>query len=343
MTTPSTLQQITTKIRRLTGRVSPQHISDSKIYEYVNTFYQYDFPENLRIFSNRGLFRFITQRNVDRYKLLSKDLTQPAFNELTVQLDGQRVSAADIYYNLGKSCHVSGYRMLWNQDREQFLNIYPRLRAENTKNSGTGSSSYQLQLANTPILQKSVSLGAVNSLGVSESYLDTPISATMGQWQSPQGVMEPPTRGRINYLTGLLEVIFDNEIPQGTEIFVGSTPYIASRPQAVLFFNNELIFRPVPDKEYQVEIEAFVTPSKFLSDTQNPLLKQWWQYIAYGAAKKIFEDSQDMDGVEKIMPEFKKQESLVLHRHIVQQTNQRTATIYTEYTNFDYNNYGNRF
>ena len=71
--------------------------------------------------------------------------------------------------------------------------------------------------------------------------------------------------------------------------------------------------------------------------------QQWWQYLSYGAAKKIFEDSQDPEGIAQIMGGFKEQENLVLYRNIVQQTNERTATIYTEMTAFPYGNFNNRF
>jgi len=40
----------------------------------------------------------------------------------------------------------------------------------------------------------------------------------------------------------------------------------------------------------------------------------------------------DTESVQTIMPEFKKQEALINRRTIVQQTEQRTATIYTENT-----------
>ena len=67
-----------------------------------------------------------------------------------------------------------------------------------------------------------------------------------------------------------------------------------------------------------------------LTSGQSPQLEEWWQYIAYGSAKKIFEDRLDMESVQMIVPEYRKQETLCLRRTIVQYTNERTATIYTE-------------
>ena len=62
---------------------------------------------------------------------------------------------------------------------------------------------------------------------------------------------------------------------------------------------------------------------------------QWWQYIAYGASKKIFEDRMDNDSVDLIMPEFKTQERLVLRTTLTQQANERTVTIYTQGKNYN--------
>ena len=71
-----------------------------------------------------------------------------------------------------------------------------------------------------------------------------------------------------------------------------------------------------------------------MNTSQNPQLNEWWQYIAYGAARKIFQDRMDWDSVALVEPEYKKQEALCLRRTIVQYTNERVATIYTEQTSF---------
>ena len=67
-----------------------------------------------------------------------------------------------------------------------------------------------------------------------------------------------------------------------------------------------------------------------LEDADEPEISQWWQYIAYGAAKKVFEDRMDIESIQAIMPELMRQRSLVLQRLVVQQSGERTATIYTE-------------
>lgn len=342
MSTLSTLGIIRTKVRRLTGRPSPQQITDSQIDEYVNTFYQYDFPEHLRVFSNTSTFTFLTEANVDQYKMLAVNPSAPEFNELVVAFDGSNESAANIFYNLQPPVYISGYQSFYSQSREQFFRTYPALGDIFTSLSGNGTvGPYTFTLPNNPFLQNSVTVGAIDDTDATVKVVDDPQDRTLGNWKISN--TENSLTGSINYLTGAGTITFLNPIPSGNEITFTSTPYQPNRPLAVLFYDNTITLRPVPDKPYPVEFNAFLTPSALLQTTDEPLLKQWWQYLAYGASKKIFEDAQDPDGISNIIGGLKEQENLVLHRHIVQQTNERTATIYTEMTAFPYGNFNNRF
>jgi len=342
MSAPSTLSAIRTKVRRLTGRPSSQQITNAQIDEYINTFYQYDFPEHLRVFSNKGNFVFMTEANVDTYNMLSANPSSPDYNDLIVQFDGEPRQAQDLYYNLQPPCYIAGYQSFYSQNQEQFFRTYPALADINTSLSGNGTPGpYTITLPNTPILQNSVTVGAVDNTDSTIKVVDDPQNRSTGNWVISNSTT--PVTGSINYLNGQVSITFSNSIPVGNEITFTFTPYEPNRPQAVLFYDNVITLRPVPDKPYPVKIEAFLTPSAFVNSTQEPLVKQWWQYIAYGAAKKIFEDSQDPEGINQLIRGFKEQENLVLHRHIVQQTNERTATIYTEMTAYPFGNFNNRF
>jgi hypothetical protein len=81
-------------------------------------------------------------------------------------------------------------------------------------------------------------------------------------------------------------------------------------------------------------MEVYIRPTQLLAANQSPQLEEWWQWIAYGAAKKIFEDRMDLESVQQIMPEYKKQESMMIRRTIMQLANERVATIYTEQSSF---------
>jgi hypothetical protein len=75
-------------------------------------------------------------------------------------------------------------------------------------------------------------------------------------------------------------------------------------------------------------MEVFVQPAELLNAGQVPELSEWWQYIAYGAAKKVFEDRMDIESIQSIMPEFKQQELLIQRKTLVQLTSQKAATIF---------------
>lgn len=326
------LATIRTKVRRLTGRPSAQQITDGQIDEYINTFYQYDLPENLRLFSLRTTFEFLTIPNVDQYDL----------DTMMVENGSVTDSASNVYYNLSPPGYIAGYQSFYSQSREQFFRVYPALADINTSLVGDGTTGpYALNLSNAPILQNSLTVGAIDSTGATVQVVDDPQTRLSGNWiivNTSTGVT-----GSIDYTTGIGSITFANTIPSGNEITVTFTPYVASRPQAILFYDNVITLRPVPDNVYKVKLDAFITPTALINAGDNPELKGWWQYLAYGAAKKIFEDSQDPESLNVIMPAFKEQENIVIRRTLVQNTNERTATIYTEMTQFPYGNQNNRF
>lgn len=328
----STLTEIRTKVRRLTARPSTQQITDDQINEYINTFFIYDMPETLRLFSLTSTFEFMTTANVDQY-----DLTK-----IQITVDGINFFVVDYYYNISPPVFMAGYQSFWSQDREQFFRTYPELAEIKFDIKGNGTPGpYTFKLSNTPILQFQVTVGTIDNTGASINVVDVPQNRTTGNWEVINE--EIPITGSIEYIPGTGTITFPNSIPPAEEITITAVPYQPNRPQAILFYDNILTIRPVPDKAYLVRMNAFRLPTELISSNQNPELRQWWQYLAYGAAKKIFEDSGDIPGVQQIMPGFKEQERLVLRRTIVQQTNERTATIYTEMTSFPYGNFQGRF
>lgn len=328
----TTLADIRTKVRRLTGRPSPQQITDAQIDDYVNTFYLYDMPETLRLFSQETVFEFMTTQNVDRYDMRTLQVWTGVSNQ----------AAADVFVNIRPPAYIAGYQSFWSQDREQFFRTYQVLAQISMEIKGDGTPGpYAITFANTPILQYQVTVGAIDDTGATVNCRDVPTNRTTGTWT----IINTNTTqvGSIDYINGTATVTFSNNIPSGNTITFTAVPYQPSRPQALLFYDDVITLRPVPDAEYFVKMNAFKRPTMMIASGESPELKQWWQYLAYGAAKKIFEDSQDPEGVNVLMQGFKEQERLVLRRTIVERTNQRTSTIFTEMTAFPYGNFNNRF
>ena len=328
----STLANIRTKVRRLTGRPSPQQISDSQIDEYVNTFYLYDMPDTLRLFSQETVFSFMTTPNIDQYDMRT----------LTVWTGVANVPAADVFLDIKPPVFIAGYQGFWSQNREQFFRVYPELAQISSSIVGNGTiGPYTLTFANTPILQTVVTVGAIDSTGANINCIDIPTDRTTGTWQQINTNVSQV--GSIDYINGIVTTTFANNIPAGNDVTFTAVPYQPNRPQALLFYDDIITLRPVPDKQYLVEVNAFKRPTELIASGEFPELRQWWQYLSYGAAKKIFEDSQDPESVQIILPELRNQENQVLRRTIVEITNERSATIYTEMTGYPYSNFNNRF
>jgi len=136
----------------------------------------------------------------------------------------------------------------------------------------------------------------------------------------------------INYVTGQFFVTFPNAPAAGQTINSQTVPTIPSRPFGILFQNNTFTLRPVPDQPYAINFLVDVRPTQLFLTNSVPQLEELWQYIAYGAAKKIFEDRMDSESIQQILPEFDQQERMCLRRTLVQLANQRTSTIYAGVT-----------
>ena len=325
----NTLEKIITKVRRLTRSPSTAQLSEDQIKEYINTAYLYDFPETLRLISLRKTLTFFTEPNVDKY-------------ETSTVVDNPLYNFKNLYVNTDRPIYVAGYNQYVSQDRTQFYNLYPRINFEESIGTGDGATdTYSGTLTNLPILQNNVTFSGISTAGVATVLVDVPVLDATTGIPTQDGNLYPlgsePTTAptvitptnTINYFTGVYSITFNTDIGNGDDVQAQYVPYVAGRPTAVLLYDNAFYFRQVPDDIYRVELDVYVQPTELLA-TAHPELDQWSQYLAYLAAKKVFEDRMDIESVQQIMPELKNQERLVLRRTLVQQTKQRTSTIYTD-------------
>lgn len=307
----STLAAIRLKIRKLTRSPSESVLATSTIDEQVNTFIQYDFPEHLRLFSLKTTFEFFTQPNIDTYPP-STVPTNPLY-----QFD-QR------YITFEGPVYIAGLEARLTQSREEFYRIFPFVNSiVNTQIIGDGVTvGFNGTLSQIPVLPNQVVFTVKdpnnNGLVLSDDG--------NGNLTSPDGV----STGTVNYITGAFTLNWATAPALDAPIYSETYPYTPSKPTLVLYYDDTFVVRPIPNISYKIILDAYIRPTELLNSGQSPQLEEWWQYIAYGAAKKIFEDRMDLDSVQSIMPEYKKQEALVLRRTLVQQANERVATIYTD-------------
>lgn len=348
----SSLQAIQIKVRRLTRSPSESQLTDSDLNQYINTFVVYDFPEHLRTFNLRTVFRFWCNPYQDRY---ITDNTLPISNPL--------YNFQNRYISIAEPLYIAGFQSLYSQSRQQFYGIYPNVNSILSigfqgdglttsftgvvnLNSGPNFVNPTLNNQTAVLIQNEVLFDSIDVNGNGLSLVDVPVIDTATGNPTVNGNLyvpgtqpaSPPTAitptNTINYVTGAFTITFPQAPGVGQPINSQTIPAIVSLPQAMLYYNNVITLRPVPDQPYQINFEAYQRPTELLATNQSPQLEEWWQYIAYGAAKKIFEDRMDTESVSQIMPEFRKQEMLCNRRTIVQYTGERVATIYTEQTNF---------
>jgi hypothetical protein len=327
----SSLTAIEQKVRRLTRSPSESQLSTAELDNYIDTFVLYDFPAHLRLFNLREQFTFYTAPYVDTYTTTTLTANDPLYN-----FKNKYISVHDPVY-------VAGYPAFYSQSRTQFFGMYPIVNSiQSIGTTGDGSTrSFSGTLPNVPMLRNNVLFDSIDSTTNALALVDTPISNTIGNLSIPNMAPTSTTAqdlsNYVNYVTGEFVITFNTAPGAGQAINCQNVPYVAALPQSLLFFDDTFTLRPVPDQTYRVNFEVYARPTALLI-TGQPQLEEWWQYIAYGAAKKIFEDRMDTDSVAQIMPEFKQQELLVLRRTLVQQTNVRTATIYTEQAGNDGSN-----
>ena len=323
----SSLAAIQQKVRRLTRSPSLQQLSEADLNQYINTFILYDFPEHLRLFSLRTTLTFYTQPYIDTYATNTTDPNDPLYN------------FQNKYVTVHPTIYVAGIPTFWTQYRDIFYGNYPQTNfVFNTLFQGNGTTGPFIgNLEQFPVLQNSVLFTALDIGGSAMQVIDYPVSNTTGALGVP-GVPQslPSPYGQINYVTGQYTLRFPSNTMNSVDniIYGEGQFYKPGLPISCLYFDNKFIFRPVPDKSYTVQLEADIRPTELLDAGQSPQLEQWWQFIAYGAAMKIFQDRMDLDSVQLITPEFQAQMDMVNRTNLVQQANERTVTIYTMGKNY---------
>jgi hypothetical protein len=153
-----------------------------------------------------------------------------------------------------------------------------------------------------------------------------------------------PGNATINYQTGeIVGLTFAEAIPAGTPIQIQYNPKQFSIPLAIMFWQNQFTLCPTPDAGYTIELTCYRQPIQALLAADmngNPELSEWWEILAVGAAKKIFEERLDSDGVIFIDKMLKERYDVIETRTYAQIGQERIATIYTDQLTENYGNNG---
>ena len=327
----STLSAIRRKVRHLTNSPNENSLPDSEIDEVINDIYQTDFAYGVKTDQMRSVYAIYTEPFRDRYPL-------------------------DVNFNQGirAPAYFDGIQGGFYKDRVQFYNLWPKITTQYQPINGNGVDTVFTFTIAAPFLSHEVVLGGIavggSPISVTDDgngllYLVTPNPQTSSPPFSTNpaipvmynknlgnpGLYNPLAVGTVDYVTGQFSIDFSlaGVIPaDGQQMTLRVAQYNTGKPYSILFWNNEFIIRPVPQKIHKIEVETYLTPVQFLEQTDNPIINQWWKFIAYLVACEIQRDRNDFDSVAQLQEGAKRQEALVLERQGVEEIGQPNFTLF---------------
>ena len=342
----STVEAIRTKIRRLTASASESSLTTVTIDKAINTFVLQDFPYAIKLDQMRSVYTFFTQPNIDHYPIdvnYNQGLRAPIYIE---GVQGNFFKDREQFYNMWprwptrfQPINGDGITTAFSftipgpfLSREVVLGGVVDVNGTNISVNDDGFGNLQLQVPNPSVSVPvqfnppitNVAIPGMKNLNTANPGLNNVNTQTLDPFLVPY----PGGIGTVDYITGVFNINFPVAPASGTIMTLWVSQYKVGRPFSLLFWNNELTVRPVPNSIYKVELESYLTPVQFMLSTDVPIINQHWQYIAYGAASEILRERQDFEGVSNLSEGFMRQEALVLERQGVEEIGQRNSTIY---------------
>jgi len=282
-----TLAEIRQKVRQVTGRYSPDELSNEQLDEYINKYYQYTFPAEVKLERSHTFYEFLTSAN-------QKDYTLPSG-----------------FTNFEPPATLDRLSLLWYQDPQSFYKNNPEQVGRQNIGTGDGATvAFNGTAGNFPLLPGStvVTDGTEVFEDTSTAYTTANIVLTGSLGGS----------GTLNLSTGVVSVTFATAPVSGANVQYSYIQFAAGRPTAVLLYNNQFTFYPVPDTAYRFRTKAYsntlvttaagATLTQFTNATDRPYLDEWGPAIAYGTARDIHSDYGEMQAYQDItalsMPNF---------------------------------------
>lgn len=343
------LEQMENTVRRLTARYTQQQMTTDQIHRYINLFYTLHFPNEFKNMKLTKPYVFTTIPNVDTYPFVYEEglATDPAGNPIPGNVQ------------ITPPVYCQGYILRYFQDKTTFYNRWPKLSVNQQVGTGNNTAGpYTGTINSFPFLRAQLDLAG--SIGVDSAnpgpsnvteaaviisaIVNNPNSVNSGFSFVCSDVPQPDSNvgklydnqgndiGTVNYLTGSYSFTLPTPLtlPGDSTIYASVVPYMASRPTDVLFYNQQIVLRPVPLQVFQIEFQISQQPTQLIAANAAPELDEWYLFICAGAAKLIYADFPDPDGWDYLMPIWQEQLQLAQRRTLKQLGTQRAATIFSQ-------------
>lgn len=306
----ATLADIIAKARRLSSSGSSLQLTDNQVIDYINSFYLYDLPAEFRSLKLQDKYTFNTQRGIDTYPFDSEHYTTVSMPCYCAKREIKLFTDPWSFYGLNFNWQMQETFTQGDSTIGPYTGTAtaaPLLRS--TRNSPMVSSPLwpttpYFPNPNQPVFNEAIPSRVQNILITA----NTSLGVTQNITDDGNGNLIGDGSGTINYDTGAIDVTFNSGVPAGQNIQIQYNPtQVMAIPLSIMFFQDQFTLRPVPDKGYTIELTAYRQPSQALLGTSDPTnpnmagvpeLREWWELLAAGAAKKIYEDRLDSDGIQ---------------------------------------------
>jgi hypothetical protein len=278
-----TLADIRRKVRQITGRFDTEEITNTQLDTYINNYYVYTFPAELKLNEKLTFYEFLTEENTQSYP------------------------APTGYTNFVPPATVDNLSLTWYQNPAAFLNNNPLQVQKSIAWTGDGvTTAFNTTAQSFPVLPGSLII--TDNVEVFEDTNTAWSTTTQNITGSLGGT------ATINYATGAITVSFSTAPVNGDSIWLSYTQFQPGRPISVLYFNNEFSFYPLPDTAYRFKVQAYQIVAPLVNATDTPDLQQWGPCIAYGASRDIHSDFGEMESYAQVTSLYKEQLAYVLRR-----------------------------
>lgn len=354
-----TLADAIEKTRNLTGSNNSFQITDEQIVKRMHSFYSYDLPAKFRSLKLKDVYTFTTNVGQNVYPFNSElyiTVDNPCYcNKREIKLFNDKWNFYGVNYN-------------WQQGQQfaigngtvgpysGFTTAKPFIASVNNDPGPQGNRNLYFPQGRVQNIIISANVGFANSQNVTDdgdgNLIQIFETQGIGQQQEygwtyyrQYAAVDPTVNtATIDYDTGeIVGLYFNQPIAAGVPITISYNPLKRSIPLSVMFFQNQLTLSPVPDAGYTIELTCYRQPIQALlaaSLTGNPELSEWWEILAVGAAKKIFEERLDDEGVASIDKMLRERYDIIETRTYAQIGQQRIQTIYTDQLTHNYGNNG---
>lgn len=337
------LQMIISKVRRLTASSDPFQLPDTPdpnnpnsvgITDYINSFYLYDLPAQYRALKLKDVYTFDTINGIDTYAFDSEKYTTVEAPCYCMNREIKLFNEPWGFYGLNYNWQYQNNFTTANGTSgpyNGFTSAKPILRSVNNNPNFIVNPNYAASRIQNILISTNV------SNGVTLNVTDDGQGNLIGDVDTSHG----PGTNLINYGTGeITNLYFSTNTTAGNFIQIQYNPFQPSVPLSILFFQNQFVLHPVPALGFTITLVAYRQPSQALTNTPafsgNPELSDWWELIAVGAAKKIYEDRLDSDGVAMMDKMLAERYNISITRTWAQLGKQRISTIYSDMLTHNY-------